>query len=62
MKARPKTKTKADPQKAAAILRRIQQLSDRFGGPTKGMSKAEILRSIKKVRQELWDKYLAPGS
>ncbi len=50
---------KPDAQAALEHLRRAQELSDRFGGPTKGMTEAAILASIKKVREELWNQYLA---
>ena len=51
-----------DSAKALEHLRKIRELSDRFGGPTKGMTKEEIIVSIKKTREELWDRYLASGS
>ena len=60
MKQTAKAKGKPNPKKALEILHRIQEMSDRYGGPTQGMTKAEILRSIKKTREELWREYLAP--
>ena len=45
--------------KALEHLRRARELSDRFGGPTKGMTQDEIIASIKRAREELWDQYLA---
>ena len=55
-----KKRTKADSKKALEVLRRAQELSDRYGGPTKGMTEDQIIASIKKTREELWDQYLAP--
>jgi len=60
MRQTAKAKGKPNPKKALEILRRIQEMSDRHGGPTKGMTKEQILRSIKKTREELWREYLAP--
>ena len=60
MKIQPKAHHRPDPKKALEILRRIQEMSDRYGGPTQGMTKAEIIRSIKKTREDLWRQYLAP--
>ena len=60
MKHTAKAKGRPDPKKALEILRRIQEMSDRYGGPTQGMTEEEILRSIKKTREELWREYLAP--
>ena len=60
MKQIAKAKKKPDPKKAMEILQRIKAMSDRYGGPTAGMTEGEILRSIKKTREELWREYLAP--
>ncbi len=62
MKCNANPHSKRDPKKALEILRRSQNLSSRHGGPTQGMTKDEIIRSIKKTREELWSTYLAPRS
>jgi hypothetical protein len=62
MQAVAKSKTKASSKKALEILDRVHGLSPRLGGPTQGMTKAEILRSIKKTREALWRQYLASRS
>lgn len=54
-----KQRPKADPKRALEALRRARELSDRYGGPTKGMTEEQIIASIKKTREELWDEYLA---
>jgi hypothetical protein len=48
-----------NPQEALRILTRIRREADRRGGPTKGLSKEEVIKSIKKTRAELWMQYLA---
>ena len=53
-----KKRTRANPQKALARLRKLREMSDRFGGPTKGMTEEQVIASIKKVREELWDQHL----
>ena len=60
MKQTARAKRKPDSKKAMEILQRIKAMSDRYGGPTAGMTEEEILRSIKKTREELWREYLAP--
>ena len=60
MKQTVKAKRKPDPKKAMEILQRIKAMADRYGGPTQGMTEKEILRSIKKTREDLWREYLAP--
>ena len=60
MKQTAKAKGKPDPKKAMEILHRIKAMADRYGGPTQGMTENEILRSIKKTREDLWREYLAP--
>ena len=44
-----------DVKKALGHLRRAQELSRRFGGPTKGMTKEEIIQSIKEKRNARWE-------
>ena len=58
----PKRHSQSNPQEALRILERIRREANRRGGPTKGMSQEEIIRSIKKTREELWTQYLAPRS
>jgi hypothetical protein len=48
-----------NPPEALNILTRIRREADRRSGPTKGLSKEEVIRSIKKTREELWTQYLA---
>ena len=57
-----KSKRKAEVSKALHAVKRLRELADRYGGPTKDLSEEEILRSIKKVREEFWDKRLASRS
>lgn len=57
-----KTKRRTDSKKALEALCKLRALSDRYGGPTKGMTEEEILRSIKKAREEYWDRQLASRS
>ncbi|OGH60947.1 MAG: hypothetical protein A3G34_17310 [Candidatus Lindowbacteria bacterium RIFCSPLOWO2_12_FULL_62_27] len=54
-----KSKNAARGRRAMALIRKIQAMSDKYGGPTKGKTEEEILRAMKKTREELWDKYLA---
>ncbi len=56
-----KTK-RPDPQEALACLKRAQALSDRYGGPTKGMSEEEIIAVIKEDRNTRWETKFAPRS
>ena len=50
---------RTDPEKAQAALRRLREMSDLYGGPTKGMTKNQVVALVKKTREELWDQYLA---
>lgn len=52
IRLRPK---RPDPKKALEHLRRAQELSDRYGGPTKGMTEEEIIASIKDKRNARWE-------
>ena len=54
-----KIKTRSNPKKALEVFRKLQETSRRYGGPVKGMTKEEVITSIKKTREELWDQYLA---
>jgi hypothetical protein len=52
------TKLKAkrpDPKRALEHLRKAQEISDRYGGPTKGMTDEEIIASIKDKRNARWE-------
>ena len=60
MKNLSKRHPRPNPQEALRILARIRREADRRGGPTKGMTKEEALKAIKKTREELWREYLAP--
>lgn len=44
-----------NPKKALERLRRAQELSDRYGGPTKGMTKEQIIAAIKEDRNARWE-------
>lgn len=50
---------RANPKKAKEILRRLKESSERYGGPTKGLTTEQVVALVKKTREELWDQYLA---
>lgn len=62
-KEKPVRVRRVNSRKAKAILRQLRETSDRYGGPTKGMTKEEVIAAVKKTREGLWDRYLAsrPG-
>ena len=47
--------SRPDTKKALEHLRRAQKISDRFGGPTKGLTEEEIIVLVKEERNARWE-------
>jgi len=58
MKNTSKRYPQRDPEEAVRIIDRIRREAHRRSGPTKGMTKEEALRAIKKTREDLWRQHL----
>ncbi|MDP3297856.1 MAG: hypothetical protein Q8N09_09775 [Thermodesulfovibrionia bacterium] len=56
-----KTK-KPDSKRAKKHLEKIYQLMSQRKSPFEGMSEEEIIKKLRKTREEIWEEKLAPRS
>ncbi len=50
---------KPDPKRARKHLERLYQLASQSKSPFEGMTKEEIIKKLRKTREQLWEEKLA---